>query len=124
MGDDGDPDLLAILSDDAIVQAIEDWAKDHPDEFLDVVGDGFDADQQLAVAARSVGVVKVDLRNGKLIARVNFNVTYKSPVDSEDRELSAENVTDCRLDVVLEDPFVERIGINGFTLAPEGIFPT
>ncbi len=124
VADDGDPDLLALLGSDAIVQAIEDWAGVHPDEFMDVVGDGFDADQQMAVAARPVEVVKIGLRDGKLIARVNFKVTYKSPVDSEDRDLSAENVTDCQMDVVLEAPVVEQLGFDDLALSPQGPFPT
>lgn len=124
MADDGDTDLLALLGSDAIVQAIEVWAEVHPDGFMDVVGDGFDADQQMAVAARPVEVVKIGLRDGKLIARVNFKVTYKSPVDSEDRDLSAENVTHCQMDVVLEAPVVEQLGFDDFVLSPQGPFPT
>jgi hypothetical protein len=124
MADDGDPDLLRLLGDDMIVQAIEDWAADHPEEFMEVIGEGFDADQQRAVRASPIRVEKVDLRDGKLIARVNFKVTYKSPVDSDDPDLSAENVTDCPLDVVLEAPVVETLGFDGFVLAPEGVFPT
>jgi hypothetical protein len=46
---------------------------------MDVIGDGFDADQKLAVAAKPIGIVKVDLQDGKLVARVNFKVTYKNP---------------------------------------------
>jgi hypothetical protein len=123
MDDDGDRDLSALLASCTIVQAIEAWAEAHPDEFMDAIRDGFDADQQLAVAARPVEVVKSGLRDGKLMARVNFKVTYKSPVDSEDRDLSAKNVTDCQLDVVLDAPVVEQFGFDDFALSPQRPFP-
>ncbi|MDQ2761474.1 MAG: hypothetical protein M3Y17_13905 [Actinomycetota bacterium] len=125
MSDDGDPELLAFLGEDAIIHAIEDWAAAHPDDFLSAIGSGFDvARERRAVRARAVrakpdAVRQIELRDGKLFASVDFEITYKNPIDDEDRDMSAENIVRHPFEIQLDEPVVSSFEFGDFDIAPD-----
>ncbi len=125
MADDADPGLLAVLGEDEILQAIEDWRDQHPQEFIDLIGDVFDVGgQQQAVAAEPTKVEKVKRHDGKVAARVRFNVTYKNPIDETDTELSAENVTEDVFDLTFDATGSPVQRVSDLQSPPETPFPT
>ena len=74
------------------------------------------------MAVQPLGVDKFYFKDGDLIARVEFGVDYRNPVDSEDEYMSAENVTEETLDLKATAPDFER-GSLGEVFAVEGVFP-
>lgn len=126
MADDGDQDLLAFIGEDNLVGALEAYAEANGNELLTFISNQFDVGgQQHATRAEPIAVRKVMLsKDGFLIARVDFSITYKNPVDEEDRDLSAENVTEDTFDVRLTGMDV-TLDVGGVEPVPqyEG-FPT
>jgi len=113
--------LQSFLGDDAIIAAIETWAEDHSDEFMSAIGDAFDVGgQQLAVRAKPVGIKRVDLVDGQIEAHVTFDITYRNPIDDEDLDMSAENITDYTVPVTLEAPVVRSFEYHDLVVTPGG----
>jgi hypothetical protein len=116
-------DAIEPLDTDAVFTLFESWTDADHAAALAVVGDVFDVSgTQEAVAVRPLGVDKFYFKDGDLIARVEFGVDYRNPVDSEDEYMSAENVTEETLDLKATAPDFER-GSLGEVFAVEGVFP-
>jgi hypothetical protein len=96
-------DVLRFVGADNVLQMVEDYAQKHPDELLQLIKREFD--EPGSQEARKVwprAVEKADLRNGRLNVRVEFEVTYANPVDEQDGNLAAENVTEHVEDLSIE----------------------
>jgi hypothetical protein len=116
MRGDDDSKLLDWIGEDAVVQALQRYAQSSRVEFNDVMSELFDvAGQQEVVSARPVHVRKIGLLNGHVVARVEFHVVYKNPVEDGDQDLSAENSTTDVFDVRFKEP--------GLDLSVDGIEP-
>jgi hypothetical protein len=61
------------------------------------------------------------LRRGTLNVRVEFEVTYGNPVDEQDQDLAAENVTEYIEDLSIE-AFATGLDWTSVDLAPHGAF--
>jgi hypothetical protein len=88
-------DVLGLAGAQNVLQMVEDYAQKEPDELLQLIKREFD--EPGLQEARKVwpkAVEKADLRDGVLNVRVQFEVTYANPVDKQDGELTAENVTE------------------------------
>jgi len=125
--DDGAPAIaveeVEPIGNGSVQALLETWADGNPDACLDLVSRGFDvAGTQVATAATPTGVKKLDLRDAALLARADFSVDYDNPVDDEDQQMSANNVTDVTLDLKILSPDFERGSLDEVLLV-EGVFP-
>ena len=101
----------------------ETWAEAEPQACLDLVSAAFDVGgTQVALAARPIGVEKFYFRDGALIARVDFNIDYRNPIDAEDETMGAENDTNDTFDVIAFDPNLES-GMLSRAEVIENVFP-
>ena len=116
-------DALEPLDNDQILDFLESWAEADGEAACDVVAETFDvAGQQEARAANPKAVEKFYFKDGALFVRAEFAVDYANPVDDEDRDMSAENVTDHVLDLRVESPDLENGGYGEVT-SVEDAFP-
>jgi hypothetical protein len=115
-------DVLAFVGADNVLQLLEDYAQQRPDELLQLIKRDFDdPGSQEARRVWPRAVEKADLRNGTLNVRVEFEVTYANPVDEQDGDLAAENVTEHVEDLSIE---ASATGLEwkSVDLAPHGAF--
>jgi hypothetical protein len=116
-------DALEPLDNDQVLGLLESWAEADGEAVCDVVAETFDvAGQQEARAANPKAVEKFYFKEGALYVRAEFMIDYANPVDDEDRDMSAENVTDHVLDLRVESPDLKNGGY-GEVATVEHAFP-
>lgn len=92
--------MSELFNAESVLEAVQEWADEHPDAWIELVKEQFDQDgQQKATKAVPAEVEKVGVRDNKLLIRLKAKVDYKNPVDEGDTELAASNVTDHTFDV-------------------------
>jgi len=96
-------DVLDFVGADNVLQLLEDYAHQRPDELLQLIKRDFDdPGSQEARKVWPKAVEKADFRNGTLNVRVELEVTYANPVDEQELGLAAENVTEHVEDLSIE----------------------
>jgi len=94
--------LSYLNQDEELVQALNDWAAENPEEFDQQISDRFDIDGEVRATgtqASSVDKLKPGSVPGEFYARVTFRVTYDNKASDDDEDLRAENVDDLTLDI-------------------------
>jgi hypothetical protein len=96
-------DILGLVGAHNVLALLEDYSGKRPDELLELIKRSFD--DPGSHEARRVwpkAIEKAEWRNGVLNVRVEFEVTYANPVDEQDQDLVAENVTEHTEDLSIE----------------------
>jgi hypothetical protein len=100
-----------------ILALLESWVEGNPLGAREVVSEDFDAPgEQEATAVRPREIERFRFENESVYVRAEFRVDYANPVDEEDRELSAENVTEHVVDLRIETPDLSRVKFGEVSL--------
>ncbi len=117
-------DEVSQIEEVQLLELLDAWLDRGGEVAFDVVAESFDVSgQQEARAVQSQAVEKFYFKDGNLYLRAEFTVDYANPVDEEDRELSAENITEHVVDLRIEAPDLENMECGEVTWVEEA-FPT
>ena len=113
---DGQPfvsiEEVTPVSSEDVEKLFESWSRLNPGAALELVSQFDASEEQRALSARPGSVQNFQFRPGGIYARVEFLVDYDNPIDAEDDEYLANNVTEFSLLVKVSEPDLDGLRLG------------
>ena len=107
------------VTSEEVEALLQTWSDENPGALLELIGPEFDAGgDQLATDVGLRSVEQFEFYSDGLFVLTEFSVDYDNPIDDEDHEFSANNVTEFRLRLKVSGP-----DIDGGRLASVDVVP-